>query len=121
MAGSIKWFLYTTDAGGSFAIKLDESNTEAVNAGTQDYPDAGVVINAIPRNIKPRYIRFRSPDGRTTRNCVALTQTIYNGVAPGSTLPNPNGAGNLILAGKIGEKVSVPFGIDTGLDDGDAT
>jgi hypothetical protein len=119
MAGSIKWFIYTTDQGADFAIKLDESNTEAVNAGTQDYLNAGTVVNALPRNIKPRYIRVRSGDGLTTRKLVCLTPTIFAGITSGFSIANPNGAGVLFLVGKVGEKISVPFGVDTGLTDGD--
>jgi hypothetical protein len=121
MSGSIKWFVYTTDAGTDFAIKLDESNTEFINAGTQDFPNGGILINAIPKNIKPRYLRFRSPDGATTRKCVALTPTIFAGVTAATTLPNPNGGADLVLVAKKGEVLSIPFGPDTGLTDGDAT
>jgi hypothetical protein len=121
MAGSIKWFVYKTDDGADFAIKLDESNTEAINAGTQDFPNGGILLFSVPKNIKPRTLRFRSPDGRTTRTCVALTPTIFAGVTAASTLPNPNGGADLVLVAKDGEKISIPFGPDTGLNDGDDT
>lgn len=121
MAGSRKWFVYTSDLGQDYAINLDESNTEAVNAGTQDFPNNGTIQAALPSNIKARYLRFRSTDGRTVRKCVALTPTIFGSVGPGSTIANPNGGGDLILSAKVGEKITVPIGPDTGLDDGDAT
>lgn len=121
MAGSIKWFVYTTDAGSDFAIKLDESNTEFINAGAQDFPNGGILINALPRNIKPRSVRFRSVDGFTTRTCIALTPTIFGAITAASTLPNPNGGADMPLVAKDGEKLRVPFGQDTGLSDGDAT
>ena len=119
MSGSIKWFIYTTDAGTDFAVKLDESNTEAVNAGTQDYPDASTLINALPRNIKPRVCIFESADKKVVRRCVALTPTVFGGVAPGSSFVT-NGV-TVTLSRKVGEQLSVPRGVDTGLDDGDAT
>lgn len=121
MAGSIKYFVYTTDDGADFSIKLDESNTEFINAGVQDFPNGGILIFGLPRNIKPRYLRFRSPDGRTTRKCVALTPTIFAGVTAATTLPNPNGGADLVLTAKVGEALTIPFGPDTGLNDGDDT
>jgi hypothetical protein len=121
MSGSRKWFVYTSDLGVDYAIQLDESNTEAVNAGTQDFPNNGTIQAALPRNIKARYLRFRSPDGATVRKCVALTAAIFGNIGPGSTIPNPNGAGDLILTAKVGEKITVPIGPDTGLNDGDIT
>lgn len=91
MAGSIKWFVYTTDTGDDFGIRLDESNTEAVNGATQDFVDGLALTNALPRNIKPREI-FYTNVARTRRiRCVALTPTIYTAVVGGSvpTIQDP--------------------------------
>ena len=120
MAGSVKWFVYTTDAGADFALKADESNTEAVNAGAQDFPDTGLaLINAVPRNVKPRHLIFKDGTGRITRKVYALTSTIYNGVLPGSSFTDPVSNTAVFLARKVGEKITIPFGQDTGLNDGD--
>ena len=54
MAGSIKWFVYTTDSGQDFALKADESNLEAVNGSVQDMPGTATTTFALPRNVKPR-------------------------------------------------------------------
>lgn len=121
MAGSIKWFVYTTDDGTDFAINKDESNTEFINGGTQDYPNTGTIIYALPKNVTPRQLVFRSVDGTVTRKIVALTQTIYDAVLPASTFTDPVSGKVTYLTRKEGELVRVPIGPDTGLDDGDAT
>lgn len=125
MAGSIKWFVYTTDAGDDYAIRLDESNTEAVNGSTQDFVANLALKDALPRNIKPREI-FYTNAARTRRiRCVALTQTIYNGAITGgvNTIPDTisGGGATLGLIGAKGEQLRLPVPFDTGLDDGDAT
>jgi hypothetical protein len=123
MAGSKKWLVYTTDAGQDFAINLDESNTEAVNGSTQDFVDGLALTNAVPRNIKPREL-FYSNAARTREiRCVALTQAIYNGIVGGAvpTITDPIDGGTLVLVRATGERIRLPFALDTGLDDGDAT
>jgi hypothetical protein len=124
MAGSIKWFIYTSDRGDNFAIKLDESNTEAVNGGTQDLIDGLTVINAVPRNIKPRKVYYANVARTRTIGIVALTPTIYNGVLSGTvpTITDPlDDTQTLSFVRAQGEEVSVPFAFDTAQDDGDAT
>lgn len=124
MAGSLKWFVYTTDDGTDFAIKLDESNTEAVNGATQDYVAGTAFRFAIPKNLKPRHAVYQSPDGVRSIKCVALTQTIYAGVPANVTsitdpLPPNNTLG---LVRIVPERLSpLPFANDTGINDGDAT
>jgi hypothetical protein len=123
MAGSIKWFVYTDDAGVDYAIKLDESNTEAVNGATQDFIPSLALSAGVPRNIKPRRVYYANLARTRTISCVALTATIYNGVVGGSlpTIPDPIGTGDLNLIRADGERRSIPFGQDTGLTDGDDT
>lgn len=123
MAGSIKWFIYTTDNGQDFAIEADESNVEAFAAGTQDYPDTGTPpIYAVPRNVVPRSATFVSPDGRRTIKVPVITPTIYNAINGTSTMPDPITPANpdLKLSFKTPEKIRLPKGEDTGLNDGDA-
>lgn len=124
MSGSVKWFVYTTDSGQDFGIKLDESNTEAVNAGTQDYADGVTIPFALPRNIKPREVFYTNAARTRTIRCVCLTQTVYNGVIAGGvpTITDPiAGTGTLGLIRGRGEQVQLPVPLDTGLNDGDAT
>lgn len=123
MAGSNKWFVYTTDDGTDFAIQQDESNTEAINGATKDYV-AGVAIRyALPRNVRPRRAYYRSPDGFRTITAVALTQTIYNGLTGDATSINdPIDDGILRLVRIRPEIITrLPFANDTGLIDGDET
>jgi len=122
LAGSKKWFVYTTDNGNDFAIELDESNTEAVNAETQDYVDGLGIIFALPRNITPRRLFYEDNNGNRVISCVALTQAIYNGALSGvRTIDNPLGGGSLTLIRSRPEKIRLPYPQDTGLTDGDNT
>lgn len=125
MAGSIKWFVYTTDAGDDYAIRLDESNTKAVNGGTQDFTTGLATKDALPRNIKPRTIFYTNQARTRTIKCVALTQTIYNGAIGGgvTTISDPiaGGAATLGLIRARGEQINLPVPFDTGLIDGDET
>lgn len=124
MAGSIKWFVYTDDAGDDWAIKLDESNTEAVNGLTQDLIDGASVPNAVPRNIKPRFVRYTNSARTRTIKVTVLTPSIYAGIINGGvpTIADPiAGTGNLGLINTTGERRTFPIPLDTGLTDGDDT
>lgn len=124
MAGSIKWFVYTNDGGEEFAVKLDESNTEAVNGDTQDYtPTTGITIG-VPRNIKLREVFYSDDQRKRTIRCVPLTLDAYSGILNGNipSIPDPITPGfTLFLIRANGERRVFPFGADTGLDDGDVT
>lgn len=121
MAGSIKWFVYQDDAGANTAIKLDESNTEAVNGTNQDFvPNLDISVG-VPRNIKVREVFYASADRNRVIRCVPLTLAIYAAILTGSTpsIPNPLGPGTLVLIRANGERRVLPFAEDTGLIDGD--
>lgn len=122
MAGSIKWFVYTTDNGTDFAIEADESNVEAIAAGTQDYPESGSPpVFAVPRNLRPRFAVYSNTAGTRRIKVPVITQTIYNALDGNSTIVDPLGTGNLTLLYKRPELITLPKGNDTGLNDGDAT
>jgi hypothetical protein len=124
MAGSIKYFVYTDDRGNDWAILRDESLTEVINGGTQDYADAtpGTIVYKVPPNLRPRTLRYVSADGLVSRRIVALTSTIYAGaqVAVPSFVDTVSGK-TLAFREQIGERLITPFAADTGLTDGDAT
>lgn len=122
MAGSIKWFVYTTDNGTDFAIEADESNVEALAAGTQDYPESGnPPVFAVPINLKARYAVFSNDAGTRRIKVPIITQTIYNALDGNSTMVDPISGGNLKLLYKRPEIIRLPKGKDTGLTDSDDT
>jgi hypothetical protein len=123
MAGSRKWFVYTTDAGDDFALQADESNVEAFAAGTQDYPETGTPPQyAVPRNVTPRHAFFGGTSAETKIKVPIITQTIFNALNNTSTMPDPLDAGNTLnFINKVPEKIRYPRGNDTGKLDGDAT
>lgn len=124
MAGSKKYFVYTTDTGVDFALLADESNTEAVNGGTQDYADGVSVLYELPRNVRPRRVIYGNAAGTRKITCYALTETIFDGVVAGvPSITDPiAGSGSLtIIAIKPEELRRIPISIDTGLTDGDAS
>lgn len=123
MAGSLKYFVYTTDEGDDFGLKADESNTEAVNGAVQDFPaGAPPTLYTLPRNVQPRYLTYRSVDGTVTRKIYALTAAIFAGAEGAvASYADPVSGLTLNLTRKTGEVISYPFGADTGITDGDAT
>lgn len=123
MAGSRKWFEYTTNAGGVFGINIDESNSEAVNAAG-DYGAASTVQNALPRNISPRAGIYQSADGNRTIRCFVLTAAAYNTLlADFPTIDDPLNTGNTLTLVRLEPETFtiLPIAVDTGLNDGDAT
>lgn len=125
MAGSRKWFVYDSDSGAQYAIQLDESNTEAVMGGdVGDYTDTSDVVVAVPRNITPRKVSYSNNDRTRVIVCTVLTTSRYTEIVDGTeaqTIPDPIDGGTLFLIRAAGERITLPFAIDTGLTDGDAT
>jgi hypothetical protein len=124
MAGSNKWFVYTTDDGTDFAIKLDESNTEEVNGATQDYVAAVAIKYSLPKNVIPRTAYYASTDGNRVIKCVGLTRTIYDGILTNKTSINdPLTTGATLGLIRVRPEIirNLPFAQDTGLNDGDAS
>lgn len=123
MAGSLKFFKYTTSGGAAFAIKMDESNGEAI--GNTDLVDADLPINELPRNIIPRYVLYRSPDGLTTRKIPWTENGADLTDLPATiTVASPiAGAAGVVLNRQslIGEVQKPVVSVDTGQLDGDAT
>jgi hypothetical protein len=123
MAGSIKWFEYTTNDADTFAIKMDESNGEAV--GNTDYTAASTAVFALPRNIKPRTARYVSADTLYTRLIPVTSNTASAGTLPATITAEISGSATpitLALANFKGEEfTAIPRAEDTGILDGDAT
>lgn len=123
MAGSIKWFEYTTNDSDTFAIKMDESNGEAV--GNTDYTSASTAVFALPRNIKPRMARYVSADTNYSRSIPVTSNTASAGTLPATISAEISGSATpvtLALASFTGEQfTAIPRAEDTGLLDGDAS
>lgn len=124
MSGSRKWFVYTTDAGDTFGLNMDESNGEVVtNTDYAPLIDDGIIY-ALPRNVRPRSALYRSPDGRSTRRIVVTDPAATIATLPTSFVVQAidgNPAFQLELQSFRGEEIRKLTGIDTAQDDGDAT
>lgn len=122
MAGSLKYFKYTTSGGTEYAIKMDESNGEAV--GNTDVVAADLPLVELPRNIKPRYCLYRSADGLTTRKIPVTANNVDLAALPASFLvasPIVAAAGiTVIRQSLIGEIQRSISNLDSGQLDGDA-
>jgi hypothetical protein len=123
MAGSIKWFEYTTDSGAKFAISMDESNGEAV--GNADYTDSSTVTFKLPSNVKKRFARYTSDDGHHARVIPISSNTQNVNTLPASFTAQAVGiSGGVVVKLRqfVGEQISmIPAAEDTGLNDGDLT
>lgn len=116
MVGSKKWFRYTTDGGNDFGLLADESNTEAAG-GAVDVTGGTSTLNALPKNIKPRYGRYVSADGLTVRIAYFCTAA----ATPTTPIIDASSGLSLNLKKYYAEEVSYITGDDTGLLDGDAS
>lgn len=123
MAGSIKWFEYETDGGDTFAIKMDESNGEAV--GNTDYSATSTAVFALPRNVIPRTARYTSADNAYARTIPVTTAGTTTSDLPATISAEVSGSATpvtLSLASFTGERFNaIPKAADTGLTDGDDT
>lgn len=123
MAGSLKWFVYTDDFGTVYAINADESNVEAVNGVGVDYTGTPALVDALPRNVRPRMSYYGTTDGLRTIAVPVMTTAIYtalNSTTP--TIPDPIDSGITLVLLRIRPEVRrLPIPNDTGLQDGDLT
>ena len=124
MAGSLKYFLYTTTGGTNYGIRMDESNGEAV--GNTDVTDADLPLVALPRNIVPRYVLYRSVDGLTTRRIPVTANNVDVADLPATIVvanPLQGIAAGITLQRQsfIGEIQKPVIAIDTGLLDADVS
>lgn len=116
MVGSRKYFSYTTDAGDVFALSADESNVELAGGGV-DLTGGASTLYELPRNVKPRYARYRSADGLIVRKAYLSSA----GAVPTTPIIDPSSGVSLDLSSIVAEEITFPTGVDTGLIDGDAS
>jgi len=123
MAGSLKWFVYTDDFGSQYAINADESNVEAVNGTGVDYTGTPALVDALPRNVRPRMAYYGTTDGLRTIAVPVMTPTIFTGLSGTTpTIDDPITDGITLVLLRIRPEVRrLPIPNDTGLQDGDIT
>jgi len=115
-----RWFGYIDDYGELYAVELDETNTEAVNA-TADESPAQVPSNTLPRTITPRTVRYNDSAGLFSRSVVLLgnTPASLNGVPLTVTFDTKGGPIEMQLTSYIGERQRIVTATDTRQLDGD--
>ena len=121
MAGSNKWFTYTSNDGTDWALFGDESNIEGANGGAQQGAPANQLYKP-PANLRPRYAVYSNAAGTRNLKVPILTETIYNALTAASTIPDQiaGGGATLNMIRKRPEIISpIPTAFDTGLNDGD--
>ena len=124
MAGSLKYFKYTTDLGDEFAIFQDEDWGELMGNDAA----ADTMKYKLPANIEPRYANYCSKSGKRTLQIIIGDDTKVLTTIPRTvTISASNGetAGNadddtLNLTSTVGERWKPITASDTGLSDGDA-
>lgn len=120
MAGSRKWFKYTTNSGQVFGVNMDESNGEAVSNPDFTTTDTGVITFALPRNVSPRQATYRSFDGKESANVIICDKDASIANIPEQITLSSGTTANLTQF--VGEVFRpIPIAVDTGLDDGDVT
>jgi hypothetical protein len=112
MSGSMRYFNYVSDNGGTYAIFADKSNVLAVNPSGASVGSLPAI--KLPRNITPRYALFSSTDG-TIRRKVALLTPADVAALTGNLSFTPGGETATVTITAIrGEKVNIPKLADTG-------
>lgn len=124
MAGSVKWFVYTSDDGNNYAFRADESNIESVNGAEGDYTDTSTTTIGLPRNYTPRTASYTDIRRVVTRKIIVVNPTIYGEIVGGggSQTIDVNVEGTTYTLGLIatsGEQFRRPTPFDTGQTDGD--
>lgn len=127
MAGSLKYFVYTTDTGNDFGILMDEDHGEAIpNADVTTTPSG---LYGIPVNLTPRYARYQSTSGKRSLSIVICDETLSSDDLPQTiTITSANGEvsedatdNSFNLSALFGERFKPIKAVDTNLTDGDAS
>lgn len=112
MSGSLRWYVYTSDAGTDFSILADKSNIAAVNASGAAAP-ASLPLAAVPRNIKPRYALFSDTTGTITRKVVLLKPSDVTALSSTASFTPQGETATVRLSSLRGEKITLPKLADT--------
>lgn len=124
MAGSRRWFNYTTDAGDTFGMEMDEDMGEIV--GNTNV--TGTTVYSIPGNIEPRYALFQNQSGTSHRKIILSAISLIATLIEQIVITATNGEvsadaddNTFNLSFISGEKVRRIKTVDTGMVDGDTT
>lgn len=105
MAGSLEVFVYTTDAGDRYLVKLDESNATA--AGFPQAVTADLTLPVLPNRIKMRVVNCVSETGIRRRIQVpTVTSDLWTGAT--------RTVGLLVVTGLNGSEVTFTISSRTG-------
>lgn len=129
MAGSKRYFKYTTDTNQDYSVELDESNSEVIVSGGQLMPNREAPYPFLPKGLKMRYFLGESVGVRKLQRKFYIGDTsLLIGLGTSIVLnarPYPDSEPvDWIVTAYRGEKVPFikPVSIvsgDTGLNDGD--
>ena len=88
-----------------------------------DYTGTPPLVDAVPRNVRPRFAVYGTTDGTRTINIPVLTQTAFTALpTTNPTIPDPIDSGiTLVLLRVRSEQRRLPIPNDTGIQDGDIT
>lgn len=135
MAGSLKYFQYTDDAGNNYSVFLDESNGEGTIGGVRLCLARTAASPNLPTKLKKRYVNaFVTATPAIKRklylgNPLAIPQALSGGALLVAAVPTAADGASVQVAWTVtsyrGEKNSPPPALsttsgDTGLTDGDA-
>lgn len=105
MAGSLEVFVYTTDSGARYLVKLDESNATA--AGFPQAVAADINLPVLPNRIKMRVVNCVSETGIRRRIHVpTVTSDFWTGVT--------RTVGLIVVTGLNGSEVQFTIASRTG-------
>lgn len=120
MSGSIKWMVYTDDAGNKFAVRIDESNGEA--CGFEDLTTANQNTAILPKGAKMRYVNAvaAGASGEDIRRKLYVGTIDAYQTLISTRVVTIDTVGYNIRSFR-GEQFTFPIPIDTGINDGDIT
>lgn len=126
MAGSLKWFIYTTDTNVQQGVFMDEDWGELLGNPDVTLDPSG--LYAIASNLEPRYALYRSTSGSRQIKAVVCDPAQTSDTLP-QTIALAGGTGEvsddatdnqLYLSRLVGEEFRPVIALDTGIIDGDA-
>lgn len=116
MAGSIRWYKYTTDGGVDYAIQVDKTNAAAVNPSAAAAP-ATLPQAAVPRNVKVRYALFTDDTGNIVRKVPLLTPADVEALTPTKSFTPSGETATVRISYLRGESIRFPKLTDTARTD----